>query len=152
VAHLISGELIEFTKLLSLNAPPLRCEHLKKTKQQFWAVLGDERITCRECAVASLAKCSQCPEPSRMYFILSYLRGSTGNAPNYFIASACEWCSSDVEEGEWGIKFTEFRGNDGRLFFTHVKQITTLSIPETAIEKVKKEKKTEETVDELELA
>jgi len=82
-----------------------------------------------------------------MYFITSYLRGSTGNDPNYFIAPGCAQCCTDVPEGEWGVKLIEFKAKDGRIIFMNLKQVTSSSIPEVAIDK-----KTEETKDELEVA
>jgi hypothetical protein len=118
---------------------------LKKAKQQFWAAYPIEQISCRECAIERLQYCTSCGCIADLYFILEYLRGESGNDPNYFIAATCRVCSGFVEAADWGVKLLEI--DYGMKFFMAVHMRTVYDIPAEGIPKIKKEKD-----NELELA
>lgn len=140
--HPISSELFKLTENFARKAPLSRCEHLTKSKQQFYVTFFEpDELKCRECAKKSMYMCIWCGEiqPTSMFFILSYLRGPTGNDPNYFIANVCDHCANGVPEGQWGVKLLELRREDGVLLFMHVQQSTTKTFPPLPVAKKKKD-------------
>jgi len=143
VAHRISGELLKLAETFAFNAPLNRCEHLTKSKQQFYVTFFQpHEMKCRDCAQASMRSCVQCGEiinPTRMFFVLEYFRGPTGNDPNYFIANACDNCTAGIGEGRWGVKLLELRRPDDKLLFMHVQQVTTKEFPPLPTPKKKKD-------------
>lgn len=143
MAHHMSGQLFEFTVECIDSAPTEKCEHLKKTKEVFYFVLGDKIMRCRACAISASEGCSSCGKKHvHMYFGYAYLRGATGNAPNYFLAPVCKECAEETPLGEWGVQCIMRASNDGELWFMNLKRFTIASFPEMFEKKPSKIDKT----------